>query len=157
MGCGKTTIGKLTAQRLGRPFIDLDEKIEELENRTINEIFDEDGEDYFRKVETQVLKDLDPQKNLVIATGGGIVLNEENRNTMKDNGVIVYLNAPIDELVSRLKDDDDRPLLHGESKGDKLRELYEERQPYYLDGSVEIKTGNFTPLQAAKEIVSIVK
>ena len=157
MGSGKTTIGKLVAQRLGRPFIDLDKEIEKRENRSINDIFDQNGEEYFRKVEAEILDSLDPDRYMVVATGGGIVLEEENRKNMKEKGYIIYLNVPIEKLANRLNDDYERPLLKNNEKEIKLLELNKERQPLYRDGAYELDTGNLTPLQAAKEIVEVVK
>ncbi len=157
MGSGKTTIGKLVAQRLGRPFIDLDKEIEKKENRSINDIFDQDGEEYFRQVEAEVLKSLQPERYMVVATGGGIILNEANRQEMKDKGHIIYLNVPIEKLASRLNEDYERPLLKNKEKEESLLELNKERQPLYRDGAYELDTGNLTPLQAAKEIVEVVK
>ena len=157
MGSGKTTIGKLVARSLGRPFIDLDKEIEKKENRSINDIFDQDGEAYFRKVESEVLQSLEPERYMVVATGGGIILDEGNREEMKKKGHIIYLNVPIEKLANRLNDDYERPLLKNKEKEAELLELNKERQPLYRDGAYELDTGNLTPLQASKEIVEVVK
>jgi shikimate dehydrogenase len=122
-GSGKTTIGKLLAKKLGKEFIDTDEEIVRAAGKSIPEIFLEDGEDAFRRLETKVLEEATAKSGRVIATGGGAVVRPENRNLLKQNGRIVLVERGLDALST-----EGRPLSSSE---DALRRLYEERQPIY--------------------------
>lgn len=121
-GCGKSTIGKLLAQRLGKQFVDTDEQIVSLVGKPIAQIFAESGEDGFRKIETQVLSDLGKRSGLVIATGGGCVTREDNYPLLYQNGKIYWIQRRIDDLPT-----DGRPL----SRSGKLKEMYHIRKPLY--------------------------
>jgi shikimate dehydrogenase len=123
-GSGKTTIGKLLAKKLGKEFIDTDEEIVRVAGKAIPEIFSEDGEDAFRRLETKVLAEATAKSGRVIATGGGAVVRPENRNLLKQNGRIVLVERGLDALST-----EGRPL--SSSSEDALRRLYEERQPIY--------------------------
>ena len=132
-GSGKSTIGKLLAEKSGRKFVDTDEMIAEKEGRSIPEIFAEDGEDYFRNVEESCVREACKKMGLVIATGGGAVKREVNRNAMKENSVIVFLNRENSHLAT-----DSRPLSSSEEK---IKLMYEERFPIYkslADYTVEV-------------------
>ncbi len=122
-GSGKSTIGKLLAEKTGRKFVDTDEMIAEKEGRSIPEIFAEDGEEYFRNVEEECVSEACKKMGLVIATGGGAVKRESNRNAMKENSVVVFLDRDISSLAT-----DSRPLS---SSIDKLKIMYKERLPLY--------------------------
>ncbi|MBN2248381.1 MAG: bifunctional shikimate kinase/3-dehydroquinate synthase [Coriobacteriia bacterium] len=113
MGAGKSTVGRLVAERLGRPFIDLDSLIEERESATVSELFRMRGEDGFRLAEHDALASLGAQPDAVIATGGGVVLREDNRVVLPQLGVVVYLAVTPEEVIARLGDAADRPLLAG--------------------------------------------
>lgn len=112
MGCGKSTCGRLLSQKLGRRFVDTDALIEEREGRSIPEIFAQDGEDYFRDLETAIVKELSHQSNLVIATGGGIILREENVTALRENGYVVWLNRSPEEIYKKVSMSG-RPLGQG--------------------------------------------
>lgn len=132
MGSGKSTLGKMLADKLDCPFVDTDHYIEEREGRLVRDIFATDGEEYFRSVETNVLKELLKEEDKkVLALGGGTPLREENRAILKDAGYVIFLKITPDEAYDRLKDDKDRPLLQVSNPKEKITELLEVRNPIY--------------------------
>ncbi|MBQ9743057.1 MAG: AAA family ATPase [Ruminococcus sp.] len=140
-GCGKTTIGTLLAQKLGRKFMDADEEILSSTGRTPSRIIKEDGEAAFRLVESQVLRDICKQSGLIIATGGGAVTVSENYDVLRQNGKVIFLQRNIDILAT-----DDRPLSVN------LPQLYEKRLPMYREFSHAEVDGNCTPEEAAERV-----
>ena len=110
MGSGKSSLGKKLAKSLNKKFIDTDKEIEKKENKTINEIFENEGEKYFREKEKEFLINIPNNLNMVIATGGGIVTDQENREKLKENRVI-FLNASVERQSKRTSRSDKRPLL----------------------------------------------
>lgn len=159
MGAGKTTIGIKIAELTGRRWYDTDGLIVDKYGK-ISDIFEYYGEAHFRKLETELVKDLVKQDNLIVSTGGGLVLKNENNELLKRNGKIVFLRATLDTLSVRLQVDKDRPLLHtaAENIQDRLAKLMKERAPIYehvADYIVEVD--NKTPEQIAKEIIALVK
>lgn len=131
MGAGKTTVGKLLAQHLGKTFIDSDEEIQQRTGVTIPHIFDVEGEAGFRLREAGVIQDLVALDNIVLATGGGAVLNGQSRDALRANGVVVYLKSTVSDLWQRTRHDRNRPLLQTSDPRAKLKELYEQRDPLY--------------------------
>ena len=131
MGAGKTSVGKLLAKRLDKQFYDSDYEIERRTGVSISVIFEIEGEQGFRKREAAILKDLTALHNIVLATGGGVVLNGENRTALVENGTVVYLRASVNELWRRTKRDKQRPLLQTEDRLAKLSELFAQRDPLY--------------------------
>ena len=131
MGAGKTTVGKLLAQHLGKNFIDSDEEIQQRTGVTIPHIFDVEGEAGFRQREVNVVKELVTLNNIVLATGGGVVLNEQSRDALRCNGIVVYLKSAVNDLWQRTRHDRNRPLLQAADPRAKLKELYEQRDPLY--------------------------
>jgi len=125
-GAGKTTVGKLLAEKMNYEFVDLDDQIEKKENKSISQIFADEGEEFFRQLETKMLSELINMDKIVISTGGGIIKNEKNREFLKNNFFNIFLNVSIDEALERLQQNDNRPLLLGNSK-DKWQNLYNER------------------------------
>ena len=127
-GCGKTTVGRLLANRCGYAFLDLDTEIERDAKRKISEIFAKEGEDTFRAMETAVLKKALLKEKTVISTGGGIIVREENRKLMQEKGTVVFLDRPLEKILSDV-DIQERPLL-AEGK-EKVKLLYNQRYDYY--------------------------
>ena len=134
MGSGKSSLGKKLAKSLDKKFIDTDKEIEKKENKTINEIFENKGEKYFREKEKEFLINIPNSLNMVIATGGGIVTDQENREKLKENRVI-FLNASVERQSKRTSRSNKRPLLKNADRLIKLRELYDQRLKFYKDVS----------------------
>lgn len=131
MGAGKTAVGTQLARLLGVPFLDSDEEIVRAANRSIAEIFERDGEPFFRARETEVLGRLLRGVPCVLSTGGGAFLSEQNRRMIADRGVSVWLRADLDLLWQRVRHKSTRPLLRTASPRDTLRSLFEARVPIY--------------------------
>lgn len=153
MGSGKTTVGRLAAETLGRGFRDTDSMVEESAGRTVSEIFADDGEVRFRELESEAVAALALEDNMVIATGGGAVLDPANMRRLRMNGVIVNLEAHPRVLAERLEGSAERPLLN--VKGSTLRGYLWKRMPFYLNHDFRIDTGTLGPEQAAAEAVRI--
>ncbi len=135
MGAGKTTLGKALARRTGRDFIDTDRVLVERTGVPIVTIFEFEGEEGFRRRESGILEEVAERDNLVIATGGGAVLLEDNRKLMRRSGTVVYLRARIDNLWERTRHDATRPLLATADPRGTLAELLEKRDPLYRDAA----------------------
>ena len=133
MGAGKTTVGKALAQMLGREFVDSDHEIQERTGVKIPIIFEIEGEAGFRKRESEVLVELVKKNNIVLATGGGAVLSEENRQLLKQHGIVIYLRASVNDLHRRTRHDKNRPLLKAQNLYARLNELYIQRDAHYRD------------------------
>lgn len=131
MGSGKSTIGNLLSKKLHREFVDSDHYIEHKTGVDIPRIFDVEGEDGFRQRETEALKDLSGLDDMVIATGGGSVIREENQHILTNTGFIIFLDTSIYQQMSRLKKDKKRPLLQTADPRARLIELLEQRKPIY--------------------------
>lgn len=145
MGCGKTTLGKKLSMRLKYSFIDTDRYIERKEGITIAQIFQEKGEAYFRDLEKSTVELLSKEYGNIIATGGGIIKNEDNMHMLKETGIIVYLRATPEHIFRNIANDDTRPLLQGGDKLEKIRVLMEERRELYekyADVTVSVSSGN---------------
>ncbi|MFN3680221.1 shikimate kinase [Thermosynechococcus sp.] len=145
MGAGKTTTGRLLAQRLGYAFVDTDAVIAEFCQRPIREIFAQEGESTFRELEQQVLAQVSSYHHLVVATGGGIVLNPMNWSYLR-HGIVVWLSVPLAVLCQRLRHDQERPLLQEQTLEERLGELLETRQHLYAQADLELNiTAKDTP------------
>lgn len=131
MGSGKTTMGRLLARSLGKAFVDSDEEIQKRTGVTIPHIFDIEGEPGFRQRETTAIHDLVGRDNIVLATGGGAVLAEQNRECLQQNGIVIYLKANVHDLWQRTRHDRNRPLLQTADPHSKLTELFQQRDPLY--------------------------
>ena len=143
MGSGKTSFGKWIAKNHGRNFYDTDELIESSQLRSISDIFAENGEEYFRELETDTVRRMldDKVSGGVISVGGGLPLRAENRRLLKRLGTVVYLKADVAELVKRLEKDNTRPLLAGGSLEEKINRLISERSEFYEEAAdLEVDT-----------------
>lgn len=150
MGCGKSTIGKLVAKETRREFVDLDEYIVKKQGMSINKIFDIYGENHFRSIETDAIKQLIKKDNLVLALGGGAVLKEKNVELLKSNGKIIFLDVTANTVFDRLKDDTTRPLLNTDDKLAEITKRLNERLPVYTSVADKIINAN----NKAKEVIA---
>ncbi len=154
MGAGKTTVGQLLAQQLGYAFVDTDVVIEKVAGKTINEIFAEDGEEDFREIEARVLSELAAHTRLTIATGGGIVTRRFNWSYLHQ-GLIVWLDAPVDVLINRLQNDTTRPLLQKANPAQALQKLLDQRRSLYAEADLRIPlNASDTPEEITLRIIS---
>lgn len=133
MGAGKTTVGKLLAKQTGKDFHDSDLEIKCKTGVSISHIFEVEGEAGFRIRETTALKELTQLQDIVLATGGGAVISEENRALLKCNGTVIYLRASVGDLWARTRHDKSRPLLQTNDPHAKLTELFAARDPLYRE------------------------
>ena len=142
MGAGKTTVGRMLAKRLGRLFLDSDHEIVERTGVPIPTIFEIEGEDGFRRREAQTIHELTAGSDLVLATGGGVVINPENRQRLHETGWVVYLNVPPRLLYERTRHDRNRPLLQVEDPLARLEELHAVRDPLYREAAHMVVDGS---------------
>ena len=154
MGSGKTETARALAKKMGCAAVDLDELIVQEERRSINKIFEEDGEAYFREVESRILRQISIRKNQVIATGGGTVLSEENRHILLQTGHVFYLRTRLEILAKRLKSMKDRPLLKSADPQIVMERIFEERRPFYECFENIVNTDLKTPEEVAREIAN---
>ncbi len=149
-GAGKSVVGRELAGRLGVPFVDLDAQIELTAGSTVSEIFAHGGEADFRAREAGALVDASSHDPSVVACGGGVVLEPANRITLRNTGVAVFLDVPLEELRQRVRPGADRPLIHG--AGD-LERLLADREPLYREFAAHVVDGTGTPGEVADAIV----
>ncbi|BES65570.1 shikimate kinase [Gottschalkiaceae bacterium SANA] len=158
MGSGKTTIARSLSQALDMEFIDMDHEIEQQEEKTIKDIFRQDGETHFRNLETAFLKTRMDDTNVILSTGGGVILKEENRELLSRLGTVVLLYAEIEHIINHIRGDEarkNRPLLQEKDYMDKIKELYKEREDLYLHAAdLIIKCAGRTVAELAEEIIS---
>ncbi len=132
MGAGKTTIGRQLAKALQLPFYDSDKAIEEQTGVDIPTIFEYEGEQGFREREQNMIEELTRLDGIVLATGGGAILKEQNRKVLNENGFVVYLQCSVDKILQRTKRDNQRPLLNTENPRARIEKLFTEREVFYL-------------------------
>jgi len=159
MGAGKSVVGKMLADQLNRIFIDTDQLIETRAGASINQIFQEHGEEYFRKMESEAAASLleYPQGSFVAATGGGIMLREENRRILKKAGKIILLQVSAEEAFKRVGASGNRPLLKDPRPLEKIGELLEVRKEYYAVHDLSINTDGKTPEELCEAICAGLK
>ena len=156
MGTGKSAVGKLIASRIGYTFQDTDALIEAKEQRSIPQIFAENGETYFRDLEQQVAKEIALRNKLVVATGGGFVLNPDNLAELRANSIVLGLTAQPEVIYSRVKADRNRPLLAADNSLQQITDLLAERTKYYAQADLVFDTSDGDPeFQALKMIKAI--
>jgi len=154
MGSGKSTIGNIIARRLHREFEDSDHFIEERTGVDIARIFDVEGEQGFRDRESNALKELLGENGRVIATGGGSILREENRQLLKQKGYIIFLDTSVNQQMHHLRRDKKRPLLQTDNPRERLEALLAERRPIYLDlADLTVKTDKRVARRLATDII----
>ncbi len=154
MGAGKSTIGRHLAELLNKEFQDTDHEIEKRTGASIPLIFEIEGETGFRNRESSVLDDLTNKSNLVLATGGGVILSVDNRRTLHSRGVVVYLHAPLETLLQRTRRDRHRPLLQTTDRRRTMEEILKAREPVYRQtADMVIETAHRSPASVAREIV----
>lgn len=154
MGCGKTTAGKLLAEKLGCGFYDMDDYITEKEKMEIPHIFAEKGEKYFREAETEAVREL-AEKSGVIACGGGAMLKKENAAIASAAGTVVYIDVPFETCYSRISGDKNRPIVMNNTK-EELEIIYDGRAPVYSGNAALTISGSGSPEEIADRIISAV-
>ncbi|MUT66769.1 AAA family ATPase [Paenibacillus sp. NEAU-GSW1] len=157
MGTGKSTVSRLLADKLGWLRFDSDEEIERSEGRKISSIFQSEGEQAFRQIESSVLaKLLDADNNAVIATGGGAVLLERNRDAMLSHSSVIALMADAEHIIERVKSDTSRPLLKGDVAAN-VRRILDERKHAYDFAHLKLDTNALSAVEAAEAIIRFVE
>lgn len=158
MGAGKTTIGRLLARHLGRNFIDSDHYICQQTGADIPWIFEKEGEAGFRERESKAIAELTELPNIVLATGGGVVTQPQNREKLKQHGITIYLRASVDVQLKRTSKDKSRPLLNNPNPRAVLQSLFEVRDPLYLEvADIVVETGDGYPKYMLKKIMETLK
>ena len=158
MGVGKTTIGRALADRMNLEFFDSDQEIETATGADIPWIFDVEGERGFRHREVKMINLLTGRKNIVLATGGGAVLDEENRIRLKKRGLVVYLSASIKQQIERTARDRNRPLLQNGNLEQTIKDLMVVREPLYLEvADVVVDANRRNPKSVSNEIIKHIK
>ncbi len=153
MGTGKTEVGRALSRILGWRLIDVDDEIVKAHNMSINEIFSTLGEPAFRDMETEMLRKVSQNKNVIISTGGGAVLKQENMDILREKGMIICLDAMPETILKRTSRNCERPLLKVEDPLRKIKELLEFRRPFYEKADATINTEGKPPVRIAEEIL----
>ncbi len=154
MGAGKTTIGRQLARALQLPFYDSDKAIEEATGVDIPTIFEFEGEDGFRQREQKMIQQLTTLRGIVLATGGGAILREENRQLLQGNGFVVYLCCSVDKIIERTKRDAQRPLLQTDDPRARVEQLFAQREHLYKEcADYEVNTGDLQSKTVVKNIL----
>lgn len=157
MGVGKSTVGKALAKRLSYEFYDSDDKIQQIAGMDITEIFKTHGEKYFRRLEYEVITAKIGQRNVVISTGGGAVMNEQLYNLLLSKAIVIHLEASLEILYHRLSNSSNRPMLDHHDLKKRIDELYELRHPIYMKAHHNVKIDGKDLNSIVEEILSIVK
>ena len=154
MGTGKTSLGKLLATKLGRPFVDIDKKIESEQQLSIPKIFEQFGEEHFRALEKSAVRELSEKRGLVIATGGGTVKDAENLRLLKSSGVVICLTTSPEEIYSRTMRRGERPVLDGggSERLETIKRLLAERKEFYDRADYQVDTTDWSPIQIIDSI-----
>jgi shikimate kinase len=155
MAVGKSAVGRKLARRLKRRFIDLDKAIEKCEGSKVREIFENKGEPYFRQLEKQALAHVLREDGQVIATGGGVVLDEDNLRLLQERSLIVCLMANVNAIVRRAGSGNRRPLLMTSDKTQRINELLKQRKEYYASAHIQIDTSDLTVDEVVGKILAL--
>jgi len=157
MAVGKSAVGRNIAKRLRRRFVDLDRQIEKAAGMKVRDIFEQKGEDYFRQCEKQTLAQLLTEQGQVIATGGGVVLDDDNLALLREKTLLVCLSASTDAILRRVGNGATRPLLKGPNRRERIEELVQARQERYAQAHVTIDTDQLTLNQVVDKIMAMVQ
>jgi len=158
MGSGKTTVGRHLARRLGMEFVDLDHEIQARCGVEVAVIFDIEGEEGFRKRESDLLDELTQRDNIILATGGGSILESGNRRRLSERGLVVYLQTSVDQQLRRLERDKQRPLLQAPNRRQKLNELAKARNPVYEEAAeLIVPSANIPPPAMAARVEQAIR
>ena len=157
MAVGKSAIGRTLAKKLRRRFVDLDRVIERAEGSKVREIFEHKGEAYFRQLEKQALAEVLEKNNQIIATGGGVILDDQNLQILREKALLIGLSAEMDVLLARAGDATKRPLLQGSNRREKIEILLRQRAARYAQAHVTIDTSNLTVDQVVKKIMGMLE
>lgn len=155
MGTGKTSVAKKLSKLTGLPYISTDELIEERENKSINDIFEQNGEPYFRKAEKEIVREISQLDGIIIDAGGGVMLDEENIRHFKNKGVIICLNARSEVILKRMQGKKNRPLLNVSDKLARIKELLDKRESSYKKADNFIDTSDLNVDAVIEEIRKI--
>lgn len=153
MGCGKTTVGRLLAEKTGRQFVDMDNYIETRQQMTVSRIFETFGEPHFRELETEAAEELAKESNLVIAAGGGTLTVPRNVEILKATGIILMLDTPLSVIQKRLESDTTRPLLQKPNRGAVMEELYNKRLSAYKNAADIVVPADASPQKITATIL----
>ncbi|MCK5761454.1 MAG: shikimate kinase [Candidatus Izimaplasma sp.] len=158
MGSGKSTIARKLSMIYNIPIIEMDYEIEQQEKRKISDIFQVDGEEYFRKLETRFIEELDINGSFILSTGGGVILEEKNRELLKQIGLVIYLKSDISNTLRNVRENPNRPLLMVENIEEKIAKLLDYREPLYSQVADEIvMVTDKTVMAISEEIMQIIK
>jgi shikimate kinase len=157
MAVGKSAVGRNLAKRLQRRFVDLDRLIEKTEGMKVRNIFEQKGEPYFRQLEKQTLAHVLKQEGQIIATGGGVVMDDENLAALREKTLLVRLTASTDVILARAVHGTKRPLLKGTNRRERVEELLRPREPRYAQAHLTIDTSELTLEQVVNQIVEAVE
>lgn len=155
MGCGKSTIGKVLAAKLGCGFVDMDNYIVEKQGMSIPQMFSEKGEDYFRNAETDAVRELSSKPG-VIACGGGAMLRKVNAEIANSAGTVVFIDVPFESCYERISGDKNRPIVANNTK-EELNLIFDGRAPIYRENSAVTVDGSGSPTEIAERIASLLK
>lgn len=156
MGTGKSTIGSILAKKIDYSFADIDSIIEARMQQSINSIFSTYGEQYFRTLEKEIIKEYENQKKYVISTGGGAIIDSENRKRLSSMGIVILLKARPEIILRNIGNDNGRPLLKHENPMARIIELLEERQEFYSENHFEIDVSDLTVNEVIEEVLNII-
>ncbi len=157
MAAGKTTISKVLSEKLNMDIVATDDVIVARENLSINDIFKNKGEKYFRSLERDIVREYSKKDNVIFDCGGGIILNPDNIKDLKKNGVMIYLKASPELILGRVKLDDTRPLMQVKEPLARINELLKEREPLYSSADFTVLVDNKTFETVADEIIKVIK
>lgn len=157
MGTGKTTVGRMVAERLQKTFVDMDHLIEERAGKKISDIFAQEGEAHFRTLERALIQELSAQENLVVAAGGGIVLNPVNIEDFSKRGLVICLKASHETILRRVLKSSDRPLLEEGDKRQRIIDLLNARQALYDAIPLSVNTACLSAREVADDVCRLVE